>query len=105
MAWESMPPRSSSAAEELESEAIALAFGATVRALRLQVGISLNELARRAGVDPFGRSPPSRRRSSIGSTHAKTAGIAARRFRFLFLRCCMRIVKPGVLSYTTGGRW
>jgi len=30
----------------------ALAFGATVHALRLQAGISLNELARRAGVDP-----------------------------------------------------
>src|ERR1700738_3584191 len=39
-------------AHELESEAIALAFGATVHALRLQAGISLNELARRAGVDP-----------------------------------------------------
>src|SRR5437763_15279882 len=35
-----------------QAEAIALAFGAGVRALRLQVGISLNELARRAGVDP-----------------------------------------------------
>jgi transcriptional regulator with XRE-family HTH domain len=40
------------AADDLESEAIALAFGATVHALRLQVGISLNELARRASVDP-----------------------------------------------------
>jgi len=38
--------------DDLESEAIALAFGATVRALRVQAGISLNELARRAGVDP-----------------------------------------------------
>src|ERR1700704_1847633 len=38
--------------QDLESEAIALAFGATVHALRLQVGISLNELARRARVDP-----------------------------------------------------
>ena len=38
--------------DDLESEAIALAFGATVHALRVQVGISLNELARRAGVDP-----------------------------------------------------
>jgi transcriptional regulator with XRE-family HTH domain len=38
--------------DDLESEAIALAFGATVRALRLQAGISLNELARRARVDP-----------------------------------------------------
>lgn len=37
---------------DLEAEAIALAFGATVRALRLQNGLSLNELARRAGVDP-----------------------------------------------------
>src|SRR5712691_12038292 len=40
------------AGDDLESEAIALAFGATVHALRLQAGISLNELARRAGVDP-----------------------------------------------------
>jgi transcriptional regulator with XRE-family HTH domain len=40
------------AGDDLESEAIALAFGATVRALRLHAGISLNELARRAGVDP-----------------------------------------------------
>jgi transcriptional regulator with XRE-family HTH domain len=40
------------AGDDLESEAIALAFGATVRALRVQAGISLNELARRAGVDP-----------------------------------------------------
>src|SRR6266852_9281805 len=37
---------------DLESEAIALAFGATVRSLRQQAGLSLNELARRAGVDP-----------------------------------------------------
>jgi transcriptional regulator with XRE-family HTH domain len=44
------PPRA--AVEGLESEAIALAFGATVHALRLEVGISLNELARRARVDP-----------------------------------------------------
>jgi transcriptional regulator with XRE-family HTH domain len=37
---------------DLEAEAIALAFGAAVRRLRLQAGTSLNELARRAGVDP-----------------------------------------------------
>ncbi|HLZ30158.1 MAG TPA: helix-turn-helix transcriptional regulator [Chloroflexota bacterium] len=37
---------------ELDAEAIALAFGATVRALRLNAGLSLNALARRAGVDP-----------------------------------------------------
>jgi transcriptional regulator with XRE-family HTH domain len=37
---------------DLDAEAIALAFGATVHALRLQAGLSLNELARRAGVDP-----------------------------------------------------
>ncbi len=36
----------------LELEAIALAFGATIRALRTDRGLSLNELARRAGVDP-----------------------------------------------------
>src|ERR1051325_1710602 len=43
-----------SAAERgnLELEALALAFGATVRALRTDRGLSLNELARRAGVDP-----------------------------------------------------
>src|SRR6266850_2474641 len=40
------------ATDDLELEAIALAFGASVRALRLQAGLSLNELARRAGVDP-----------------------------------------------------
>jgi|SRR5579864_9297007 len=39
-------------AHDLESEAIALAFGAAVRRLRQQTGLSLNELARRAGVDP-----------------------------------------------------
>jgi transcriptional regulator with XRE-family HTH domain len=39
-------------AGDLEAEAIALTFGAAVRRLRLQVGISLNQLARRAGVDP-----------------------------------------------------
>src|SRR5260370_40953853 len=44
--------RGGAAGDDLESEAIALAFGATVHALRMQVGISLNELARRAGVDP-----------------------------------------------------
>src|ERR1700709_348020 len=47
-----MPRRAASPAEDLESEAIALAFGATVHALRLEAGLSLNELARRAGVDP-----------------------------------------------------
>ena len=39
-------------AADLEAEAIALAFGATVHSLRQQAGLSLNELARRAGVDP-----------------------------------------------------
>jgi transcriptional regulator with XRE-family HTH domain len=38
--------------DHLDAEATALAFGATVRALRVHAGISLNELARRAGVDP-----------------------------------------------------
>jgi transcriptional regulator with XRE-family HTH domain len=37
---------------DIEAEAIALAFGAAVRQLRQQAGLSLNELARRAGVDP-----------------------------------------------------
>src|SRR5712692_9520405 len=54
--WKSMVERRSASAAaaggDLEAEAIALAFGATVRALRVQAGISLNELARRAGVDP-----------------------------------------------------
>ena len=45
-------PRAAASAGDLDAEAIALAFGATVHALRLNVGISLNELARRAGVDP-----------------------------------------------------
>jgi transcriptional regulator with XRE-family HTH domain len=69
-----MVGRSSSAAEDLESEAIALAFGATVHALRLDAGISLNELARRAGVDPAyihrieargGKRPPLPRRPVV----------------------------------------
>src|ERR1700682_4299629 len=48
-----MPERRAAvAADDLESEAIALAFGATVHTLRVNMGISLNELARRAGVDP-----------------------------------------------------
>jgi transcriptional regulator with XRE-family HTH domain len=33
-------------------ERAALAFGATVHALRLDAGLSLNQLARRAGIDP-----------------------------------------------------
>lgn len=37
---------------DLESEAIALAFGAAVKALRQDAGLSLNALARGAGVDP-----------------------------------------------------
>ena len=44
--------RDSAGARERDLEAIALAFGATVHALRLAAGLSLNELARRAGVDP-----------------------------------------------------
>lgn len=39
-------------AGDLESEAIALAFGATVRSLRAAAGLSLNQLARGAHVDP-----------------------------------------------------
>jgi transcriptional regulator with XRE-family HTH domain len=46
-----MPRKAAGEHDVLESRAIALAFGATVRALRLQVGLSMNELARRAGVD------------------------------------------------------
>jgi transcriptional regulator with XRE-family HTH domain len=37
---------------EQDAEASALEFGAAVRALRVQGELSLNELARRAGVDP-----------------------------------------------------
>jgi transcriptional regulator with XRE-family HTH domain len=59
---------------DLEAESIALAFGATVRALRLRRGLSLNELARRAGVDPAyihrieargARRPPLPRRAVV----------------------------------------
>ena len=64
---------------ELEAEAIALAFGATVRALRLQAGLSLNALARGAGVDPAyihrmearaGKRPPLPRRAVVLSIAA-----------------------------------
>ena len=49
----SMPrERTAPPPDDSELESIALAFGATVRALRLAAGISLNELARRAHVDP-----------------------------------------------------
>ena len=41
-----------STSDDLDSEAIALAFGAAVHTLRAAAGLSLNELARRAGVDP-----------------------------------------------------
>lgn len=56
------------------SGAVALAFGATVHARRLDVGISLNELARRARVDPAyihriesrtARRPPLPRRAVV----------------------------------------
>ena len=40
------------AESDADAEALALAFGAAVRGLRLQAGFSLNQLARRAGVDP-----------------------------------------------------
>lgn len=59
---------------DLESESIALAFGAAVRALRQGRGLSLNELARRAGVDPAyihrieargARRPPLPRRAVV----------------------------------------
>jgi transcriptional regulator with XRE-family HTH domain len=62
------------AASDIESESIALAFGAAVRALRQQSGRSLNELARRAGVDPAyihrieargARRPPLPRRAVV----------------------------------------
>ena len=60
--------------DELDADAVTLAFGARVRALRVQAGISLNELARRAGVDPAyvhrieartGKRPPLPRRSVV----------------------------------------
>src|SRR5437870_1530429 len=46
-----MPARRAAGADP-NGEAIALAFGSAVRARRLQAGLSLNELARRAGVAP-----------------------------------------------------
>ncbi len=67
-------------AADLEAERIALGFGAAVRILRLEAGLSLNELARRAGVDPAyvhriestrGRSrPPLPRRAVVQSIAA-----------------------------------
>src|SRR5690348_16086722 len=66
-------------ASDIESESIALAFGAAVRRLREQAGFSLNELARRAGVDPAyihrieGRGaqrPPLPRRAAVLSIAA-----------------------------------
>src|SRR5437870_10467249 len=63
-------------ADDPEAEAAAFAFGATVRALRVHGGISLNELARRAGVDPAyihriearsGKRPPVPRRGVVVS--------------------------------------
>jgi transcriptional regulator with XRE-family HTH domain len=59
---------------DIEAEAIALAFGAAVRRLRQDAGLSLNELARRAGVDPAyihrieargARRPPLPRRAVV----------------------------------------
>jgi len=44
--------RGQRAVEELEAEAIALAFGATVRALRLQAGFVAQCARPRRGVDP-----------------------------------------------------
>jgi len=89
-------PRKSGAAaahDDLEAEAIALAFGATVRTLRLQAGISLNELARRAGIDPAyvhrmesprAQRPPLPRRAvvvaiaaALGSTQRQTDQLLA----------------------------
>ena len=66
-------------AEDLEAEAIALAFGGAVRALRQQAGLSLNALARLAGVDPAyihrmesvgGKRPPLPRRGVVRSIAA-----------------------------------
>ena len=47
-----MPRKRVAPEQDLEAEAIALAFGAAVRALRVQANLSLNELARRAAIDP-----------------------------------------------------
>jgi len=51
-----MAGRAAARADDLKGHAsafaLAVAFGASVRALRLETGLSLNELARRAGVDP-----------------------------------------------------
>jgi transcriptional regulator with XRE-family HTH domain len=45
-------PRETTEAGAAAEEGLALAFGAAVKALRQTAGLSLNELARRAGVDP-----------------------------------------------------
>ncbi|MDQ6673109.1 MAG: helix-turn-helix transcriptional regulator [Chloroflexota bacterium] len=47
-----MAERPAGAAADQAADAYAFAFGAMLRALRLQAGMSLNQLARRAGVDP-----------------------------------------------------
>ena len=73
--------------DELEAEAIALAFGAAVRTLRQQAGLSLNELARRAGVDPAyihriearGRQRPPLPRRGVVVAIAAALGSDARR--------------------------
>jgi transcriptional regulator with XRE-family HTH domain len=79
--------RASVGTQGRDQEAIALAFGATVHALRLAAGLSLNELARRAGVDPAyihriesqrgTQRPPLPRRPVVGAI-AQALGSGAR---------------------------
>lgn len=78
---------------DIEAESIALAFGAAVRRLRQAADLSLNELARRAGVDPAyihrieargAQRPPLPRRgvvlaiaAALGCGHAQTDQLLA----------------------------
>jgi transcriptional regulator with XRE-family HTH domain len=82
-----MPSRATGVAADLDAEAIALAFGATVHALRVGAGISLNELARRAGIDPAyvhrieargAQRPPLPRRAVVLALAAALVGSDAR---------------------------
>src|SRR5689334_21969220 len=78
---------SDSKSMDVDAEAMALAFGSTVRSVRQQAGLSLNELARRAGVDPAyihrieargTKRPPLPRRAVVAAIGA-ALGLDARR--------------------------
>lgn len=79
---------------DAEAEEIALAFGAAVHELRLQAGLSLNELARRAGVDPAyiyrieargAKRPPLPRRAVVTAIAAALGSDARQADRLLAL--------------------